>query len=175
MNVDVACVQICDTTDHQWTYKYLSEYVDSWTTTSNSPAFVMLPTPDAESHKADEAADGEGSKKWKLSQPRRKNPPKTTGRKNMENKYLKIVIRRRVSMQRFQLYHILSNDKQHAYIQKNVPNNYSFFGIVVSRGNSRRNWNVCFDVILCDKKVMVNISRGKLEVVQPHDGPSSQI
>jgi hypothetical protein len=70
-------------------------------------------------------------------------------------------------MQRFQLYHILSNDKQHACIPKNVPNDYGFFGTVVSRGNGRSNWNVRFDVLPCDENVVVNISRGKLEVVQP--------
>jgi hypothetical protein len=54
-------------------------------------------------------------------------------------------------MHRFQLYHILSKDKQCAYISKNVPNNYNFFGTVVSRGNGK----------------VIDISRGGLEVVQP--------
>jgi hypothetical protein len=126
------------------------------------------PPPDSELQHSDDAGDGEelGNQK-KQSQPRRRNPPKTIGRKNIDNKRLKIAIRRRVSMQRFQLYHILSNDKQRACIPKGVPNNYSFFGTVVSRGNGRSNWNVCFDVLPCDENVVVNTSRGKLAVVQP--------
>jgi hypothetical protein len=100
------------------------------------------PPPDSELQHRDYGGDVEesGSQK-KQPQPRRRDPPKTTGRKNIDNKHLKIVIRRRVSMQRFQLYHILSNDKQCACIPKGVPNNYSFFGTVVSRGNGRSNWN----------------------------------
>jgi hypothetical protein len=121
------------------------------------------PTPDAdedgkddakdESQEAGEVADGEGlQKQRKQQQPRKKIPPKTTGRKNMENKRVKFTIRRRVRMQRFQLYHILTiNDKQHACTPKNVPNNYSFIGTFVSRGNGRSNWNVHFDVLLCDE------------------------
>ena len=48
-----------------------------------------------------------------------------------------------------------------------MPNNYSFFGAVVFRGSGRNNWNVRFDILLCDESVVVKISRGKLEVVQP--------
>ncbi len=48
-----------------------------------------------------------------------------------------------------------------------MPNNYSFFGTVVFRGSGRNNWNVRFDILLCDESVAVKISRGKLEVVQP--------
>ena len=126
------------------------------------------PPPDSELQHRDYGGDVEelGSQK-KQPQPRRRDPPKTTGRKNIDNKRLKIAIRRRVSMQRFQLYHILSNDKQRACIPKGVPNNYSFFGTVVSRGNGRSNWNVRFDVLPCDGNVVANISRGKLAVVQP--------
>jgi hypothetical protein len=101
------------------------------------------PPPDTDLQDADEAADGEGSK----------------------NK--KIAIRKRVSMHRFQLHHILSNNKQCACIPKSVPNNYSFFGTVVSRGSCRNNWNFHFDILPCDEDAVVNISRGKLEVVQP--------
>ncbi len=126
------------------------------------------PTPDAMSQESDEAADGEGSKiQQKQSQPKRKNPPKTTGRKNKENKRLKIAIRRRVSIQRFQMYHILSNDKQRSCIPMKLPNNHNFFDTVVSQGSGRSSWNVCFDLLPCNENIVSNISRGKLAVVQP--------
>ena len=70
-------------------------------------------------------------------------------------------------MQRFQLYHILSNDKQRSCIPKNLPNNYNFFGTVVSRGSGRSSWNICFDLLPCDENIVGNVSRGKLAVVQP--------
>ena len=70
-------------------------------------------------------------------------------------------------MQRFQLYYILSSDKQHACISKNVPNDNTFFCAVVSRGGDRSSWNVRFDVLPCDENSVVNISRGKLAVIQP--------
>jgi hypothetical protein len=92
-------------------------------------------------------------------------PPKTTGRKNDKNDRVKIKIRRRVKMGRFQLYHILTSDEQRKMIPKDIPNKHNFFGTVVSRGNNKSSWNVRFDILPLDQNVIQNISRTKLTVV----------
>jgi len=101
------------------------------------------------------------------SQISRKTHPKSTFRKSKENQRVKIGLRKRVKMRRFQLFHCLSTDQQRACIPKNVPNNYTFFGTVFSRGTGKSSWNVKFDVLPADDNVVSNITRGKLEVVQP--------
>ena len=101
------------------------------------------------------------------SQISRKTHPKSTFRKSKENQRVKIGLRKRVKMCRFQLFHCLSTDQQRACIPKNVPNNYTFFGTVFSRGTGKSSWNVKFDVLPADDNVVSNITRGKLEVVQP--------
>jgi hypothetical protein len=57
----------------------------------------------------------------------------TTVRKKARNEQIKIAVHKRVSIKRYQLYHDLPNDHLHSYIPKNIPNNCSFFGKVVSQ------------------------------------------
>jgi len=92
-------------------------------------------------------------------------PPKTTGRKSATNERVKIKVRRRVKISRFQLYHLLVTDEQRKKIPKDIPNKYNFFGTVISRGKNKGSWNVKFDVLPVDENVLHNISRVKLTVI----------
>ena len=94
-----------------------------------------------------------------------KKPPKTTGRKSATNERVKIKVRRRVKISRFQLYHLLVTDEQRKKIPKDIPNKYNFFGTVISRGKNKGSWNVKFDVLPVDENVLHNISRVKLTVI----------
>jgi hypothetical protein len=93
-------------------------------------------------------------------------PPKTTGRKKDDNQRVKIKVRRRVKMSRFQLYHILTSDCQRKMIPKNIPNKYNFFGTVISRGKNKSSWNVKWDVLPVDDCIISNIARTKLTMVE---------
>ncbi len=59
-----------------------------------------------------------------------KKPPKTTGRKSATNERVKIKVRRRVKISRFQLYHLLVTDEQRKKIPKDIPNKYNFLALL---------------------------------------------
>ena len=99
------------------------------------------------------------------SSKKRKGPPKTTGR-GKQSARVKIKIRKRVKIPRFQLFHILESDEQRSSIPKDIPNKYMFFGTVVSRGKGKSSWNVKFDVLPVHQNVVQNITRTKLTVVE---------
>jgi hypothetical protein len=75
------------------------------------------------------------------SSKKRKAPPQTTGRGKKAAR-VKIKVRNRVKIPRFQLFHILEMDEQRNSIPKDVPNKYMFFGTVVSSGKGKNTWNV---------------------------------
>jgi hypothetical protein len=60
---------------------------------------------------------------------------------------VKIKVKKRVKIARFQLYHILECNAQRDCIPKNVPNKHMFFGTVVARGKSKNTWNVKWDIL----------------------------
>jgi len=95
---------------------------------------------------------------------KKKAPPQPTGRKPKTPR-VKIAIRKRVKATRVQLYHVLKSDAQRACIPKTTPNNYNFFGTVVSRGKNKSSWNVRFDVLPLEENVIENFARTKLEVI----------
>jgi hypothetical protein len=99
------------------------------------------------------------------SRKKRKAPPPTTGRAKKVAR-VKIKVRKRVKIPRFQLYHILQSDEQRAVIPKDIPNKYLFFGTVVSRGKNKNSWNVKWDALPASDNVVQNITRTKLIVVE---------
>jgi len=60
---------------------------------------------------------------------------------------VKIKVKKRVKIARFQLYNILECNAQRDCIPKNVPNKHMFFGTVVARGKSKNTWNVKWDIL----------------------------
>ncbi len=73
--------------------------------------------------------------------------------------------RQRVKIPWSQLYHILVTDDQWKIIPKDIPNEFQFFGTVVSWGNKKSSWNVNWDVLPESDNVIYNISRSKLTVM----------
>ena len=99
------------------------------------------------------------------SSKKRKLPPKTTGRSKTVAR-VKIKVRKRVKIPRFQFFHILETDEQRATIPKDIPNKYMFFGTVVARGRSKNTWNVKWDILPVNQNIVKNITRTKLSVVE---------
>jgi hypothetical protein len=79
---------------------------------------------------------------------------------------VKIKVQKRVKIPRFQLYHILQSDEQHAAIPKDIPNKYLFFGTVISRDKNKNSWNIKWDALPVNNNVVHNIMHMKLIVAQ---------
>ena len=69
----------------------------------------------------------------------------------------------RVKSQRQQLYHILTTE-QKLKIPKDIGNTHNFYGTVVG-GSSTKGWNVSYDVLPHGNKVVNNLNRTRLAVV----------